>query len=165
MGLANGVGLDRLVNTMQVDWYRTTTRPIAAACLAALLCSGCDSHSSASAAAASTPKESAAAVAPEPAAPKPSSPEPTAPQPESFTTTGPLVAEQQADISAERPGRIVEVAVQIGEHVQAGQLLARLDDRLLTSLRPRLRFATLRRNAKARAPICAAPTPCMKTTF
>jgi RND family efflux transporter MFP subunit len=131
MGLANGVGLDRLVTTMQVDWYRNTTRPIAAACVAALLCSGCDSHSSAPAAAGSTPKVSAAAVAPEPAAPKPSSPEPTAPQPESFTTTGPLVAEQQADISAERAGRIVEVAVQIGEHVQAGQLLARLDDRLL----------------------------------
>jgi RND family efflux transporter MFP subunit len=48
-----------------------------------------------------------------------------------FTTTGPLVAEQQADVAAERDGRIVEVAVQIGDRVQKGQLLARMDDRVL----------------------------------
>ena len=53
--------------------------------------------------------------------------------PKSFTTTGPLVAEQQADIAAEREGRIVSVAVQIGDHVQNGQLLAPLDDRVLRS--------------------------------
>jgi RND family efflux transporter MFP subunit len=48
-----------------------------------------------------------------------------------FTTTGPLVAEQQADVAAEREGRIVEVAVQIGDRVEKGQLLARMDDRAL----------------------------------
>ena len=41
------------------------------------------------------------------------------------------MAEQQADVSAERDGRIVEIDVQIGDHVQAGRLLAKLDDRLL----------------------------------
>ena len=51
----------------------------------------------------------------------------------SFTTTGPLVAEQQADIAAERNGRVVSIAVQIGDHVKTGQLLALLDDRTLRS--------------------------------
>ena len=46
-----------------------------------------------------------------------------------FTTTGPLVAADQADISAERDGRVVQVAVQIGDRVKSGQLLALLDDR------------------------------------
>jgi len=50
-----------------------------------------------------------------------------------FTTTGPLVAEQQADIAAERDGRVVTVAVQIGDHVRTGQVLAMLDDRALQS--------------------------------
>ena len=51
--------------------------------------------------------------------------------PQAFSTTGPLVAEQQADIAAERDGRIVHVAVQIGDRVRRGQLLAALDDRSL----------------------------------
>ncbi len=43
------------------------------------------------------------------AAPDPgSAPIAEAPDPKSFTTTGPLVAEQQADVAAERNGRIVE---------------------------------------------------------
>jgi len=50
-----------------------------------------------------------------------------------FTTSGPLVAEQQADVAAERDGRIVNVAVEIGDHVQKGQVLAMLDDRALRS--------------------------------
>ena len=56
-----------------------------------------------------------------------------APEAKTFSTTGPLVAEQQADIAAEREGRIMSVAVQIGDHVQKGQLLASLDDRVLRS--------------------------------
>ena len=51
----------------------------------------------------------------------------------SFVTTGPLVAEQQADIAAERNGRVEQITVGIGDHVQAGQTLALLDDRLLRS--------------------------------
>jgi RND family efflux transporter MFP subunit len=48
-----------------------------------------------------------------------------------YTTTGPLVADQQADIAAERDGRVATIAVEIGDHVQRGQLLASLDDRSL----------------------------------
>ena len=53
--------------------------------------------------------------------------------PKSFTTTGPLVAEQQADIAAERNGRVVSINVRIGDHVKKEQLLAQLDDRALKS--------------------------------
>ncbi len=35
-----------------------------------------------------------------------------------FSTSGPLVAEQQADIAAQRDGRVVKVAVDIGDRVQ-----------------------------------------------
>jgi RND family efflux transporter MFP subunit len=51
--------------------------------------------------------------------------------PKSYSTTGPLVAEQQADVAAEQGGRVVRIAVQIGDHVKAGQLLAQLDDRAM----------------------------------
>ena len=44
---------------------------------------------------------------------------PSAQDAKSFSTSGPLVAEQQADVGAERDGRIVEIAVQIGDHVRA----------------------------------------------
>jgi len=56
-----------------------------------------------------------------------------APDPEHFTTTGPLVAEQQSDIAAQRDGRVVSVAVEIGDHVKRGQVLASLDDRALAT--------------------------------
>jgi RND family efflux transporter MFP subunit len=49
----------------------------------------------------------------------------------SFKTVGPLVAEQQSDVSAERDGLIVEVRAAIGDRVRKGQMLARLDDRSL----------------------------------
>jgi membrane fusion protein, multidrug efflux system len=102
---------------------------LAAAALAAasvmLVCSGCNSHSqTAAAAAAETPATT-------PAAAPVSTPPPAAPDAKSFTTTGPLVADQQADIATERDGRVVNIAVQIGDHVRAGQLLALLDDRAL----------------------------------
>ena len=51
--------------------------------------------------------------------------------PKAFSTSGPLVAEQQADVAAQRDGRVVEVKVDIGDHVRKGQLLALLDDRVL----------------------------------
>ena len=52
-------------------------------------------------------------------------------QPKPFTTSGPLVAERQADVAAERDGRVVNIAVEIGDRVRRGQLLASLDDRVL----------------------------------
>lgn len=88
---------------------------------AAVLSTGCETNSAPPAVAAS----SAALSTPAPA------PAPNTLEAKSFTTTGPLVAEQQADVGAGRDGRIVEIAVQIGDHVKAGQLLARLDDRML----------------------------------
>ncbi|RXH55478.1 efflux RND transporter periplasmic adaptor subunit [Granulicella sibirica] len=48
-----------------------------------------------------------------------------------FKTTGPLVAEQQSDVAAERDGRVAGIAVEIGDHVRRGQLLASLDSRVL----------------------------------
>jgi len=43
------------------------------------------------------------------------------------------VAEQQADIAAERNGRVVGINVRIGDRVKKGQVLAQLDDRTLKS--------------------------------
>jgi membrane fusion protein, multidrug efflux system len=52
-----------------------------------------------------------------------------------FTTTGPLVVDQQADVLAERDGRVVEVLVEIADHVHKGQVLARLDSREIEASR------------------------------
>ena len=96
-------------------------------CLASaawVLClSGCDSHPAAQV-------NTATAVNPVPAA---TGTTPDRQESRPFTTSGPLVAEQQADVATERDGRIVNVAVEIGDHVQKGQLLATLDDRALRS--------------------------------
>jgi membrane fusion protein (multidrug efflux system) len=51
------------------------------------------------------------------------------PETRPFTTTGPLVAEQQSDVAAERDGRVVHIAVEIGDHVRRGEVLASLDER------------------------------------
>ncbi|MGC2636718.1 MAG: efflux RND transporter periplasmic adaptor subunit [Acidobacteriaceae bacterium] len=101
---------------------------IGLAAAAVLYSAGCDTSS--------PPATVAAAAEPVNAAPANPSPSPVPPLPgpsdaKSFTTTGPLVAEQQADVGAERDGRIVAIAVQMGDRVQAGQLLAQLDDRML----------------------------------
>jgi RND family efflux transporter MFP subunit len=84
---------------------------------------GCNSHPQPPAA----PAAEVPATAPAAASAQPSN------DPRAFTTTGPIVAEQQADIAAERAGRIASINVQIGDRVKAGQLLASLDDRLLRS--------------------------------
>lgn len=89
---------------------------------------GCDSHSTPPTVAAADTPPTTPAVAPAPVASSAN-----VLDVKTFSTTGPLVAEQQADVSAERDGRVVEIAVQIGDRVQAGQLLAKLDDRLLVS--------------------------------
>jgi macrolide-specific efflux system membrane fusion protein len=103
---------------------RSTSRLFAmsAALVLALALCGCNSH----------PAAEASPIA----APKPAAPEGTAAAPESsanrpFITAGPLVADQQADVGAERDGRIARVAVEIGDHVREGQLMASLDDRVL----------------------------------
>lgn len=55
--------------------------------------------------------------------------------PDSFTTTGPLVVDQQADVLAERDGRVVEVNAEIGDRVVKNQVLARFDSRELQASR------------------------------
>ena len=89
---------------------------------AAVLSTGCETNSA--------PPAVAASTTPPVSAPAPTA-APSAPEAKTFTTSGPLVAEQQADVGAERDGKVVEIAVQIGDHVRPGQLLARLDDRML----------------------------------
>lgn len=55
--------------------------------------------------------------------------------PISFSTSGPLVVEQQADVVAERDGRVTAIKADIGDRVRRGQLLALLDDRALEAVR------------------------------
>jgi RND family efflux transporter MFP subunit len=86
--------------------------------MAAALC-GCDSRPNSQPPVEAVPAPPLAAV---PAA---------AGAPTAFSTSGPLVAEQQADIAAPRDGRVVKVAVDIGDRVRKGQILAVLDDRSL----------------------------------
>jgi len=52
-----------------------------------------------------------------------------------FSTVGPLVVEQQADVVAERDGRVTAVSVEIGDYVRRGEVLALLDDRVLQAAR------------------------------
>lgn len=100
---------------------------VTAAIATSTFCAGCDSHPSAvDASAAVQPLSTAASKT---SAPPQSLVEPA--DPKTFTTSGPLVAEQQADISAERNGRIETINVRIGDRVKKGQILAQLDDREL----------------------------------
>jgi multidrug resistance efflux pump len=46
----------------------------------------------------------------------------------SITATGRIVAKRQSNLSFDIPGTVVELPVQEGQHVDAGQLLAREDD-------------------------------------
>lgn len=92
-------------------------------------CFGCDSHPAAVDASTAAPP----ATLPTRTAPQPA-PVADAVDPKLFTTTGPLVAEQQADVSVERAGRIARINVRIGDRVKNGQVLAELDDRELRTI-------------------------------
>ena len=95
--------------------------------MALLPFAGCDEHPAVQASVAPASNSSVSAT---PVAPAPASPSLTV-EAKSFTTTGPLVAERQADVAVERDGRVAEVAAQIGDRVRRGQVLALLDDRAL----------------------------------
>jgi RND family efflux transporter MFP subunit len=69
-----------------------------------------------------------------PGAPSRPAPAPTG-EARAFTTVGPLVVEQQADVVAERDGHVTSVSVEIGDHVHRGEVLALLDDRALQAAR------------------------------
>jgi len=131
--MADGLGLDWMVAMRSLDFSRMVRSKLGIAAIlgvVAFACAGCDSRPAAVAASAATPAPADAAaskVAAEPAA----SSLAEAPGPRSFSTSGPLVAKQQADIAAERDGRVVGINVQIGDRVKKGQVLAQLDDRAL----------------------------------
>jgi membrane fusion protein, multidrug efflux system len=52
---------------------------------------------------------------------------------EFFTTSGPIVVENQIDVDAQREGIVAALLVDTGTYVQKGQLLAQLDDRQLAA--------------------------------
>ncbi len=85
-----------------------------------LACSGCTSQPQPVVAAAAPRAEVSA-----PAADKPNE--------NVFTASGPIVVENQLDVAALREGVIVEILVQPGDRVHAGQLLAKLDDRQISA--------------------------------
>ena len=128
-----------VADTMELDWvvirmanaYRYLIRAYCVAVIATaavtVVCAGCDSHSATLEAKAATTSVPQPKVVTKAAAPGFED----TPDPKSFITTGPLVAEQQADVAAERNGRVVSILVRIGDRVKKGQLLAQLDDRAL----------------------------------
>ena len=50
-----------------------------------------------------------------------------------FLAAGPLVVENQVDVTALREGSLVSISAQTGTHVRQGQLLAKLDDRQISA--------------------------------
>jgi membrane fusion protein, multidrug efflux system len=121
MALGKSLGVDRLVKTF-------CGAMVVAALLAAV---GCRQEPSA-------PEPVLASSGPSPVtAPPPPSPAAAATSGDgrSFTTVGPLVVDQQADVVTERDGRVVAMNVDIGDHVRSGQVLALLDDRALQAER------------------------------
>jgi RND family efflux transporter MFP subunit len=132
LDLADSVELDRVVNTLNAPFRQCSFPGFASAIAVAalLICEpGCKSPAA--------PGEVVASEAAPPHSEQPpatlnaDAPAPTGPG--AFTAYGPLVAEQQAELAAQRDGLVTTVAVAIGDRVRAGQLLAQLDDSLLSS--------------------------------
>ncbi len=107
------------------------------AAVAALCClAGCNQGSVAASGPvlASSPAAPAADPPANPSAPAPAAP-PSTGEGRAYTTVAPLIVEQQANVVAERDGRITAVKVEIGDHVRRGEVLALLDDRALQAER------------------------------
>ncbi|HVC46776.1 MAG TPA: efflux RND transporter periplasmic adaptor subunit [Terracidiphilus sp.] len=107
---------------------RLRLAPLLLALAATSTLPGCRANPRAEASDRPTPRP-AAAAAPLPAQTPPPAANPEEPNALHFVTSGPLVAENQADLSFDRDGRVVEIDVHVGDRVRKGQLLARLDDR------------------------------------
>lgn len=127
--------LDRVVNPMlsRISRQRINAAAIAAALALPLTLAGCASAPAHS----SVRRQSASAAAAKPPAPSPAQ-QPLQEQRSNdaaFTTTGPLVVDQQADVLAERDGRVIEIRADIADHVAKNQVLARLDSRELQASR------------------------------
>jgi RND family efflux transporter MFP subunit len=158
MAVETCLGLDRLVtmprnhftgNRNACEWIATPALCFVLCCIAGSGLAGCSQGAPAAGQTASSAASGADAqpVTPAPspfvgasayltgpnAPPRPSS-QPTN-EGREFTTVGPLVVEQQADIAAERDGRVTSVSVEIGDHVRRGEVLALLDDRALQAAR------------------------------
>ena len=89
-----------------------------------MFCAGCSS----------SPPPLAATTPSSTVDPRPQS-QPAASQPDVFVAMGPIVVEQQLDVTALRDGVVTELAADVDAMVKKGQLLARLDDRELVAAR------------------------------
>ncbi len=120
--------LDRVVTRMNRSLGTGRQLQVAAilAMSTAFGITGCESRQPAEASSATSELPTTQVKSPPAVSPAPA---PDSSEPGPYTTTGPLVADQQADVSAERNGRVVGIAVQIGDRVHRGQTLALLDDR------------------------------------
>jgi RND family efflux transporter MFP subunit len=106
------------VGKVEINAMKLWVKTVAAIVSAGL--SGCNS--------AQQPTVAAAAPAPTEAAPAPK-----VPSDSGFVASGPVVVENQLDVAALRDGVVVEIYVQPGDRVHAGQLLAKLDDRQISA--------------------------------
>jgi membrane fusion protein, multidrug efflux system len=135
MGMADDVELVRLVMRMvSLSAARKYWSVVVLLALASWS-AGCDSHPPAQAATVRSQPQPAAVLASSTPAVRPA---PTADlavlneaDATQFRTSGPLVAEHQADVAAQSDGRVTSIAVEIGDRVRRGQLLASFDDRSL----------------------------------
>ncbi|HEX6502864.1 MAG TPA: efflux RND transporter periplasmic adaptor subunit [Terriglobales bacterium] len=57
----------------------------------------------------------------------------TAPDDAGFTASGPIIVENQVDVTAQREGVVAKIVAETGFPVKRGQLLAQLDDRQLSA--------------------------------
>lgn len=90
-----------------------------------LVCSACNSSKE--------PQVVSAAPAPAPVRTQSAPPAPAAPPADGFTASGPVVVENQVDVSALREGVVVSILAEPGAPVHKGQLLAKLDDRQISA--------------------------------
>jgi RND family efflux transporter MFP subunit len=131
------MGLDRVVSKMpRISWISNRNTCVLAAVAALGFIAGCNQGSTAAPGPvlASSPAAPAADPPSNPAAAPPAA-APVTGEGRGYTTVGPLIVEQQADVVAERDGRITAVKVEIGDHVKRGEVLALLDDRALQATR------------------------------
>ncbi len=126
------MGLDRLVTMMPRNQWIGNRSACVWIAIAALGClGGCTQDPGSSAPAPVLASSPAAPDAEPPVRP----PAPATGEGRSFTTVGPLVVEQQADVVAPRDGYVTTVKVEIGDHIHRGEVLALLDDRALEAAR------------------------------
>ncbi|MGH9509762.1 MAG: efflux RND transporter periplasmic adaptor subunit, partial [Terriglobales bacterium] len=67
---------------------------------------------------------------------------------EAFVASGPLVVENQVDVTSQREGVVAEIFIDVGSTVRKGQILGKLDDRQLSADMDmaRARIAQIRAN-------------------